>query len=172
MSDTPSRAYLAERAAWWKAVAEQAAARAAAAQGQLEDQARAEHTEQGIAPTWRIPGIGTASLAICQDSVSVVDPAAYAKYVEVRYPTEVTTTTVVNPAFDRLLRARLAKSGAVCDREGSVVPGLQFVPGGRPKHLSLVVPADVKEILAELAGAFLDAASSATSVEDGGKADG
>jgi hypothetical protein len=144
MTLTPSRAKLAEQTVFWDAVAARAAVNAAACRKLLDAAAREEFTRDGIAPTWRIPGVGTVPLALTQDSVTVTDEAAYTAWVADRHPTEVATVTTVRRAFDERLRKAAAKRGATCDEHGEVIPGLLFVPGGQPKGISVRADNDAK----------------------------
>lgn len=126
----PNRADLAHQALWWGAVADEAHRRAKAARTELDTQARAELERDGIAPTWRIPGLGTMPLSVTQPSVEVVDQAAWTAWVGLRHPTEVETLTRVRPVFDELLRKALAERGdPPCTADGERVPGVVYRPG-------------------------------------------
>lgn len=153
-----SRAQLASEAIWWDAVAAQAKARGAYARTELDEQARAEFTRDGVAPTWRIPDVGTVPLALTAARVDVVDPAAYTEWVAATFPEQVETivTTRVRPAYDQVVRDAAAARGAACTEDGEVIPGLAFVPGGAPKGISIRASSDAKESAAALADAALD----------------
>lgn len=153
-----NRAELARQAAFWAAVAAGARGRAAKASAELAAAAEAEYAEQGVAPTWRIRGLGTIPLALSQDQVVVVDERAYLDWVAARYPTEVEETVRVRPAFDEHLRKGAAKRGdPPCDAAGEPIPGVAFVPGGRPKGISLRLEPAAKAGAAAAAAAYLEA---------------
>ena len=160
------RAQLAAEAVFWAAVADEARARGALARESLDMQARQELTRDGIAPTWRIPGVGTVPLALSADRVDVADEAAYTEWVAASHPTEVETivTTRVRPAFDAHLRAGAAKRSAACDEQGQAIPGLAFVAGGTPKGISIRPSTDARAEAAHLAAAALDGIFSARDV--------
>jgi hypothetical protein len=151
----PNRATLARDVLFWKAVAEAAALRAHTARAILDGQARAELERDGVAPTWRIPGLGTVPLALTSDSVDVVDEAAYVEWMRRRFPTEVETITRVRPAFDKALREAAAKRKASCDDQGELIPGLTFRPGGKPRGVSVRPSADATAAAAAQAEVFL-----------------
>lgn len=155
MSDL-NRAQLVERAMFFASLATKAKEAADRIRSELEEQARAELESTGAAPTWRIPGVGTIPLALTQDTVDVVDEAAYRAYVATRYPDEVETVTQVRPAFSKQLREQAAKRGVAVDDEGTVIPGTVFRPGGEAKGISIRPAAPAKEASLELAEAFVD----------------
>lgn len=159
------RAQLAAEAVWWDAVAAEAKTRGAQAREALDAQARAEFTRDGIAPTWRIPDVGTVPLALTANTVRVVDEAAYTAWVADRFPEQVQTTVQVRPAYDKTLREAAAKRGAACDDQGEAIPGLEFVPGGAPKGISIRASSDAKAAAAALAGAALDGLAELTAAE-------
>ncbi|GAA2327401.1 hypothetical protein [Dactylosporangium salmoneum] len=152
------RAQLAAEAVWWDAVAAQAKSRAAGARNALDKQAQAEFARDGIAPTWRIPDVGTVPLSLTADRVDVVDEAAYTEWVAATFPEQVETivTTRVRPAYDEVVRKAAAKRRAACTEDGEVIPGLEFVAGGAPKGISIRASSDAKESAAALADAALD----------------
>jgi hypothetical protein len=152
----PNRAEQARLAVFWRSVAAAATDRAAALTGDLEAQARAEYDRDGSAPTWRIPGVGTVPFTLSSDRVDVADEAAYTAWVATRYPTEVVTR--VRPTFDEQLRKQLAKRGEpLCDDEGTVIPGLRFVPGGTPRGIQLRPTTEARADASAIANAYLDA---------------
>jgi hypothetical protein len=150
------RALLVQQAVFWDAVAEQAAARAADQRRLLFEQAREEFEQERIAPTWRIPGLGTVPLALSADRVDVADEAVYTAWVAERHPEQIETIVRVRPAFDNVLRKGAAKRGAACTAEGDVIPGLLFVPGGLPKSIAIRASEAAKGDAAELAVVVLD----------------
>lgn len=112
---------------------------AAALRTELFGEAANEHA-QGSTPSWRMGDV-TVSSSLSNPSVTVDDPAAFLAYIQATYPTEVeeivTTTVQIRPHFAKDVLARLAKSGATVDHEGTVVPGLRFVPGGKLRSISV-----------------------------------
>jgi hypothetical protein len=151
----PNRAMLAQKVLFWKAVADAAALRAQTARAILDRQARAELERDGVAPTWRIPGLGTVPLSLTTDSVDVVNEAAYVEWTRKRFPTEIETVVRVRPAFDKALREAAAKRKAACDDQGEVIPGLTFRPGGAPRGVSVRPSADATAAAATAAEEFL-----------------
>lgn len=150
------RAQLAAEAVWWDAVADEARARSANVREQLDAQARQEFTRDGVAPTWRIPGIGTVPLSLTGDRVDVVDVAAYTEWVIAKHPDNIEITTQIRPAFDKTLRAAAAKRKAACTADGEVIPGLLFVAGGAAKGIAIRATDDAKTEAAGLAASVLD----------------
>jgi hypothetical protein len=112
---------------------------AVALRAELFGEAAHEHS-QGSTPSWRM-GEVTVSSSLSNPTVVIDDQAAFLAYVQATYPTEVetvvTTTTQVRPHFAKDVLTRLAKSGDVVDHEGTVVPGLRFVPGGNLRSISV-----------------------------------
>lgn len=150
------RAEAAQQVVFWDAIAAEARARAAHFRDGLDQQARAEFEREQVAPTWRIPGVGTVPLALTADRVDVVDEQAYTAWVADRHPDNIETTVRVRPAFDKHIREAAAKRGAPCDADGIVIPGLVFVAGGQPKGISIRASAPAKVASAELAKVVLD----------------
>jgi hypothetical protein len=154
---TTTRADLACEALLWTSIAAEAKARADAARKQLEDQARTEWERDGVAPTWKIPGVGTVPLALSQDRIVVADPTTYTTWVARTYPTEVEQTTTIRPAFDEAFRAGLIGRGdPPCLPDGTVVPGLIYAPGGTPRGVSIRPTGAAKTLFAAEAAARLD----------------
>ncbi|GAA4439679.1 hypothetical protein [Phytohabitans houttuyneae] len=159
----PNRAELAQDALFWSAVADAAKEKAQRARAALDSQARAELERDGVAPTWRIPGVGTVPLSLTSDSVDVTDPDAYLAWVAKRHPTEVETTVHVRPAFDKAVREAAAKRGAPCDEQGEVIPGLTYRSGGAPRGVSIRPSTDARAAAARAAERFLAQAAQAES---------
>lgn len=160
-----NRAELARRATFWAAVADQAKLEAGRFRQLLEYQARQELADSGAAPTWRIPGFASVTLALSTDRVDVVDEAAYTAWVAARHPDNVETITRIRPAFDNLLRTGAAKRGAACDDQGEVIPGLAFVPGGAPKHLSIRISDTARDQVTEQAADAVNAIATVPAAE-------
>lgn len=148
------RAALARQGAFWTAVAAAAKTRAEAARHQLDQVAAAEYARDRIAPTWRIPGLGTVPFGTTRAEVVVADAAKYLAWVAERHPTEVESR--VREAFDIRLRRVLADRGEpLCDDEGTVIPGLRYEPGGMPRGVSIRPDRAAKERFAEAAEELL-----------------
>lgn len=117
----------------------------------LRADAHAEFVEQGTAPTWRLPGY-TVSTAVTHDSIEVVDDAAFLAYVAEVHPTEVEVTRRVRPAFQLALFAGAVERGdPPCDRDGRVIDGVVFRPGGEFKSVSVLPLAGTKASLRAIA---------------------
>lgn len=120
---------------------------AAALRVELLGEAAAEHA-QGSTPSWRMGDV-TVSSSLSNPSVVVEDPKAFLAYVEAVYPTEVETivpepVTQIRPHFAKNLLTQLAKSGAAVDHEGTVIPGLKFVPGGVLRSIAVKPTSEFK----------------------------
>lgn len=113
----------------------------------LRADAAAEYAEQGCAPTWRMPGY-TVTTAVTHGAPRVADEAALLAYVADRYPTEVETIRRVRPAFlVRLLDEVTGRGEPPCDSDGTVIPGLEWVPGGEFRSVSIrPAPGTVAEL--------------------------
>ncbi len=134
----------------WESVAAAAKAKASAIRDELTQDAQAEYAEQGTAPTWRLPDIGTVSLPVSKETVYVSDADALLAWVKVHFPEEVEALHRVRPAF---LTALLAKVEPIEDvacvpMSGDIVPGLAVRPGGQPQSLSFRPSAAAKEVAA------------------------
>ncbi len=154
----PTRADLAHRALFWTAVADEAKDRARAARSALDDQAREELARDGVAPTWRIPDLGTVPLSLSQPGIGVVDEVAFLAWVRTRYPDEVEATYRVRPAWQAYLTRRLLarRADPPCDDDGEVIPGLEYRAGGQPVGVRVVATADAKVSALHLARQVLD----------------
>lgn len=95
---------------------------------------------------------GTVSLVKPQDTIRVRDEAALVAFVEANYPTEVTTTTVVRPAFRSALTGRMKPlGGQVYDpTTGEVVDWAEVVPAAAPSSIQVRPNAAAKELAADL----------------------
>lgn len=125
------------RTLMWEQVAAAAKAKAAKLRDDLTQDARAEYAEQGTAPTWRLPDIGTVTLPVSKDSVYVADEAALLAWVETNVPSEVETVKRIRPGYlPVLLSVVRHEDGDVFDMEGTIIPGLAVRDGGQPGSLS------------------------------------
>jgi hypothetical protein len=117
----------------------------------LKADAAAEFAEQGTAPTWRLPGY-TVSTAVTHDAVEVVNDAAWLAYVREEFPTEVEVVTRARSAWQASFLADVAFRGdPPCDRDGRVIPGLAFRPGGEFASVSVRPQAATKASLRAIA---------------------
>lgn len=139
-----------------EALAAEATARAGKLRADLAVDAAAEWEEQGTAPTWRMPEIGTVSLPVSKTMPVVDSPTLLASWVGKHWPSEV--EPAVRPAFLSALKGRLVcDDDAVVDAQtGEIVPGMSVRAGGQPRGLTIKLAADAKAICADAAVAALD----------------
>jgi hypothetical protein len=92
---------------------------------------------QGVAPTWRLPGV-TVSCSVTHPTVQVVDEAKFREWVKLRYPHQIETVTRVFPAFQQKLLEEVAQRGdPPSSEDDEVIPGLAYDPGGAFRSLSI-----------------------------------
>jgi len=109
----------------------------------LEADARNE-LELGTPPTWRPPGI-TVSCHVHQPWVSVYDPDAWLKWCQDRHPDQVETLVRVRPAFQTAYLKGVAKRGSPPQaKDGEIIPGLDYHPGGGFRSITLLVAEAMK----------------------------
>lgn len=100
-----------------------------------ETAAKAELEHSGMIPDDRESGtmgdlkIGTATFCNGKRELVITDDQGFALWVQDRWPDEVETTLVVNPAFERKLVERAKTRGALIDDEGEVCPYAKFERG-------------------------------------------
>lgn len=132
-------------------IAAAATERAAQLRQDLETEARTELAEQGSAPSWRLPGLGTVTLAVTREAAYVADPAVFMAWVKARFPGEIVEQ--VRPSFQTALLAEVICDGEACECHdrvavhpgtGEIVPGLAVRPGGLPRSLSFRMDRQVK----------------------------
>lgn len=150
----------------WEQVAAAARAKAAKFREELTADAQAEYAEQGTAPTWRLPDIGTVTLPVSRDTVYVADEHALIEWVHRNAPEEIETTYRVRPAYvTALLDSVHAVDGldgyVVADNEGTVIPGLAVREGGQPGSLSFRPSPDAKRVAAAGAERLVESLESA-----------
>jgi hypothetical protein len=134
-----NRFELIRRTLMWSQVKAAAAAKEAALREQLTADARAEFEEQGTAPTWRLPDIGTVTLPVSNEAVYVTNEAALVEWAKRDWPTEVVTVEKIRPAFLQVLLSNVAVPAgevAVDSGSGEIIPGLSVRPAGTPGSLS------------------------------------
>jgi hypothetical protein len=153
-----NRFELIRRTLMWQQVAAAARAKESALRDQLTADARAEYAEQGTAPTWRLPDIGTVSLPVSKETVYVADEAALLAWVKEHYAGEVETLERVRPAFLGGLLSAVEPAGDVAcvPLTGQVIPGLAVRQGGAPGSLSFRPSTLAKQVAAEGAARLVD----------------
>jgi hypothetical protein len=133
-------------------VAAEARARAAKLREELAADARAELAEQGTAPTWRIPDIGTVTLPVSKETVYVSDEQALLEWVKAQPgdPTDVIETVErLKPWYvhDLLtLVEGIAEDVVIEPDTGESIPGLRMRPGGVPGSLSFRPSRDAQAV--------------------------
>lgn len=164
-----NRFEMARRVLLLEAAAAECKRRAAEVRAGLDEQARKELAEQGTAPTWRVPDVGTLSLPVSQETVYVKDEAAllaFVKTVEMDTAEAVETVERIKPWYiGELLKAVRVADGQVIDDLGTVIPGLAVRPGGQPMALSFRPNHDAKQVAAEAAGKLVDELAAGFGIE-------
>lgn len=160
-----NRAEATRRVLLLEAAAAQINARAQELRADLNADAVAEYEEQGSAQTWRFD-LGTWSQGISKQAPVVDDAATFAEWVKGRWPSEV--MQVVNPAFQKVLLARLSPDGEVVidERTGEIVPGLGVRSGGRPLTLRFKAAADALAVADQAAGQLVAEVTAALGITD------
>lgn len=124
--------------------------------GVLRDGLKAEaakDAEAGTLDTWRAAGI-TVSASEYHPCVVVVDELQFLRYVQAVHPSEVEQRP--RPAWlTEFLKKLAAQGGPPVDREGTVIPGLEYRPGGGFKTISVQYSGDTKQVLQEVASAVV-----------------
>lgn len=148
-----NRADTVKAALIWDQVAAAAKDKAANYRAELDADAKAEYAEQGTAPTWRLPDIGSITLPISIETPYVADMAALLKWAAERYPAEVEQVTQLRVEFVAGLVARVIVSGGlvVDQATGEVVPGFAVREGGQAKALSIRPTPAAKALIREAA---------------------
>lgn len=154
-----NRADLVREILRWESIAAAATAKAKELRSDLAAQAVAEFTEQGVAPSWSIPGLGTAVLPVSKASIQVTDPDALTKWAKVHHPDRVETVDQVRPgAVEAIVSTLIADEAGVVDPEtGELVPGLTIREGGKPGALTLRLERAAKKSAAGDAAEVLSA---------------
>lgn len=152
-----NRADLAKQVLLYDSLASVAKDRAAGFRAELDIQARHELAEQGMAPTWRLPDVGTVTLPVSQESIALTNVAALLEWAVARHPDGVEMVPALKPAFVAGLEKRLGAAGdLVCDREtGELVPGYRVRLGGLPQALSIRPSSDAKAVMRQHAEGLL-----------------
>lgn len=165
-----NRAEMTRRVLLLETAAAELRSRAAAVRADLNADARAELAEQGMAPTWRWPDIGTVSLGVSREAVVVDDEDAFLAWLRDEFPTEVERIERCRPAFFTALSNFVAQAGedVVHTGTGQIVPGLRIRPGGDPLPLSFRLTAGAKAVAAEHAGKLVDQLAAGLGIEQAG----
>ncbi|MFY1595425.1 hypothetical protein [Micromonospora sp. WMMD737] len=122
----------------------------------LTGDAEREYAEQGVVPSWKLPGI-TVSGSTSNPSVAVVDEPAFRAWVAQRYPTEIETVHRVRPAWQgRFLEGVLGRGNPPCDPQGEAIPGVEWRPGGGFGSISLTASKDTKALVGAAADEIAD----------------
>lgn len=142
-----NRADLSKAVLLYDQLAAAAKAKSAVFREQLDIEARAEYEAQGMAPTWRLPDVGTVTLPISQAQVYVNDAAALVEWVAARTPEQIEVQRVVRPSYlMRLLQSARAAEDVACDEHGEIIPGLGVRRAGTPQSLSIRPTTDAKAV--------------------------
>lgn len=121
----------------------------------LETQARAEYSEQGMAPSWTLPGVATCSLGITETTIAVSDEKAIVAWLERNRPDEVETIARPREAGLKALIDGADTDGEIVHHGGDVIPGLTVIPGGNPKGITVRPTSGAKQVLGAEADALL-----------------
>jgi hypothetical protein len=152
-----NRADLTKQVLLYDQLAAAAKAKAAEARELLDTAAREELSSQGMAPTWRLPDIGTISLPVTQEAIYICDGNALMDWLQAREPYAIDLVRAINPQHQRDLEKRLIISGedVVDTATGEVVPGYGVRRGGLPLALSIRPTGEAKAIMRRHADGLL-----------------
>ncbi|WP_203832991.1 hypothetical protein, partial [Actinoplanes lobatus] len=141
-----------------EALATAAKDRAGSLRQQLADDARAELDQQGTAPSWRLPDLGTVALPLSKETAYISDIAALLAWCQQRYPGEVETIHQVRASFQAALLARTVPAGDVVvdPQTGEIVPGMSVRPGGVPGALTIRASREAKQVYAVVGAELLE----------------
>lgn len=154
-----NRADLTRQVLLFEQLAAAAKAKAAEARAELDQQAKTELETQGMAPTWRLPDVGTISLPVSQQSIYIADGNALMDWVAAREPvTAIDLVRCINPQYQRELEKRLVISGddVVDQTTGEVVPGYGVRQGGLPMALRIVPSGEARAMARVYADGLLE----------------
>lgn len=115
----------------------------------LTADAEAEYLEQGVIPTWRLPGITVAG-STTNPTVAIVNEVAFLAWVAERYPTEVERVVITRarPAWQSaFLSGVVARGEPACDEQGEEIPGLEWRAGGGFGGISLRADSATKALI-------------------------
>lgn len=121
----------------------------------LANEGRYELETNGTAMTARRGGLAL-SAKTHQPWVSVHDEEQWRNWVALRYPEEVETLVRVRQSFQTAYLAATAKRGSPPQaKDGEIIPGLSWHPGGGFSHVQLRVAPEVKQQLESKAQAMV-----------------
>lgn len=110
-------------------------ARQAVLRDTLEGEARRQLADQGVIPSWKAPGLGSATLTDPKVKPDVADSQAFLAWVTKHYPGEVETVTQVRPAFTAKLfaEARVNSDDLAAGQTAELIHAGtgEFIPGLR-----------------------------------------
>lgn len=154
-----NRADLTKQVLLYDQLAAAAKAKAAEARVALDEQARQELSSQGMAPTWRLPDVGTVTLPLSQPAVSLTDTDALLKWAQAHeFPNA--TESVIRLRWDWVQALErtlvITEDAAVFPSTGEVVPGYTVRAGGIPQALSIRPSSEAKAMAREYADGLLE----------------
>lgn len=154
-----NRADLTKQVLLYDQLAAAAKAKAAEARELLDTQAREELATQGMAPTWRMPDVGTITLPVTQEQFYIADANALMDWLAARWPVAIGLVRCIDPAHQRELEKRLSIAGDVVvdTATGEVVPGYGVRRGGLPLSLSIRPTGEAKALMRQHAEGLLQA---------------
>lgn len=123
------------------------------------NEAQLELAEHGTAMTARLPDVMALSAVTHRPWVSVHDEQVWRNWVQDRHPDEVETLVRVRPSWQSVYLKAVAKRGSPPQaKDGEIIPGLSWHPGGGFSHVALVVSEPVKARLELRARAMVSGA--------------
>lgn len=154
-----NRADLTKQVLLYDQLAAAAKAKAAIARAELDMQAKAELETQGMAPTWRLPQVGTISLPVSQESIHLTDETALMQWARDNEVPNATESVIrLRADWVRGLEKTLVTSGdlVVDSATGEIVPGYRVRHGGLPMALRIVPSSEAKAMAREYADGLLE----------------
>lgn len=153
-----NRADLTRQVLLFEQLAAAAKAKAAEARAELDQQAKTELETQGMAPTWRLPDVGTISLPVSQPSMYIADGNAFMDWLQRYQPAAVDHIRAVNPQWQAKLEKSFAIAGDVVvdPATGEVVPGYGVRQGGLPMALRIVPSGEARAMARVYADGLLE----------------
>lgn len=140
----------------------------------LNERARKQLQDDGIAPSWHLPEVAKITLGVTKTAPFVADESKLLDWVHAKHPGQLEEIVRVRGAFLAQLLAKVVVDGdVVADPEtGEIVPGIGVRRGGLPGNLSIKAEPGIKPAMAEMVTAMLATAHPAIvgPVEDAPKA--
>lgn len=133
-----------------EAFATEATKLAAIRRRSLDERARKQLNEEGIAPSWELPNVAKVTLALTKQALFVADVDKLTAWMGARRPEAVEQVAQLKPGAAAQLVGTLIIDGdvAVDPETGEIVPGIGVRKGGQPKSLSVVQADGVKAVVA------------------------